>query len=170
MKQQHFPRLLLLSTIISLCIYGLPACTSTKHPVEVVGASEQEVKQAIADERWIFIANQAMPQNGRSRILTTRYTIVCKKDTLISALPYFGRAYTAPIGETASPLDFTSANFTLAKNEDKKGRWNITIKPNDNREVQSYNFTLFTNGSAQLNVQMTNRSAISFSGTVAPIK
>ncbi|SRR5690606_37631812 len=170
MKQCQFFRLILLSAIISFCMCYLPACTTTKHPVEVVGASETEVQQAIADDRWIFVANQVMPQSGRSRILTTRYTMLCNKDTILSALPYFGRAYSAPIGETKSPLDFTSANFVLTKNVDKKGRWNVTIKPNDYSEVQSYIFTLFTNGSAQLNVQMKSRSPISFSGTVAPIK
>ncbi|MBS1750721.1 MAG: DUF4251 domain-containing protein [Bacteroidetes bacterium] len=151
-------------------MYIFPACTATKHPVEVVGASEDEIKQAIAEDRWIFVANQAMPQSGRSRILTSRYTMLCKKDTIISVLPYFGRAYYAPIGETTSPLDFTSSSFVLTKDVDKKGRWNIAIKPNDNREVQSFNFSLFTNGSAQLSVQMKNRSPINFSGNVAPVK
>ena len=169
MKQQHHFRLMAAGAVISFCIYCLTACTTTKHP-EVVGASEGDIQQAIAGDRWIFVANQAMPQSGRSRILNTRYTVLCKKDSVISALPYFGRAYTAPIGETTSPLDFTSTDFTLTKNEGNKGRWNITIKPNDHREVQSYTFTLFTNGSAQMNVQMNSRSAISFSGSVAPVQ
>ncbi len=170
MKQQHHFRLMAAGTIISFCIYCLAACTTTKHPAEVAGASEEAIQQAIAGDCWIFVASQAIPQNGRSRILNTLYTVYCKKDSVISALPYFGRAYTAPIGETTSPLDFTSTDFTLTKNEGNKGRWNITIKPNDHREVQSYTFTLFTNGSAQMNVQMNSRSSISFSGSVAPVQ
>ena len=169
MRQQHYFRLMVPGVIISLCTYCLAACTTTKHP-EVVGASEGAIQQAITSDRWIFIAGQAMPQGGRSRILNTRYTVLCKKDTVISALPYFGRAYSAPIGETTSPLDFTSTDFTLTKSEDNKGRWNITIKPNDHRDVQSYTFTLFTNGSAQMSAQMNSRSTISFSGSVMPVK
>lgn len=170
MKQQSSCRLLLPVTILSLCIYCLTACTTAKHPAEVAGASEEAIHQAIAADRWIFIANQAMPQSGRSRILNTRYTVLCKKDSVISDLPYFGRAYTAPIGETTSPLNFTSTDFTLTKSEGSKGRWNITIKPNDHRDVQSYTFTLFTNGAAQMNVQMNSRSSISFNGSVAPVE
>ena len=152
------------------CLYFFASCSTTKQPVEVADASDAEITQAIASGKWIFIASQVMPQRGRLRTLTSRYTVILNNDTLISALPYFGRAYTAPIGETTSPLDFSSASFTLNKNESGNGRWNINIRTTDIREVQSYNFTLFTNGSAQLNVQLTNRSPVSFSGRVMPVK
>ncbi len=69
---------------------------------------------------------------------------------------------------TQSPLDFQSTNFTINKKENDKGRWDVVIKPNDYREVQSLTFTFFNNGSAQLNVQLTNRTPISFNGDVMP--
>lgn len=170
MKQQKKFRLILIGVASFFCMLFISSCTTTKQPTEVIGASEAETEDAIKSDRWIFIANQAMPQRGRSRMLTTRYTVICNTDTITSALPYFGRAYSAPIGETTSPLDFKSTDFALTKTQGNKGNWEINIKPNDYREVQSYSFTLYPNGSAQLNVQLINRSPISFSGAVMPVK
>lgn len=170
MKQYNKFRFIAPGIALFFCLYFFASCSTTKQPVEVVGASEAEMAQAITSGKWIFVANQVMPQRGRSRTLTSRYTVILNNDTLTSALPYFGRAYTAPIGETTSPLDFSSTNFTLNKNESGTGRWEINIRANDIREVQVYNFTLFTNGSAQLNVQLTNRSPVNFSGRVMPVK
>ncbi len=166
--QPRFFMLMMYTAFISfVCI---SSCTSTKQTMEVRGASESETKQAIESDKWIFIASQAIPQRGRTSILNTRYSVDLKNDTLTSGLPYFGRAYTAPIGESRSPLDFRSTDFSINKKEVKEGRWNIIINPKDNKEVQSYTFNLFSNGSAQLSVQLTSRSPISFSGNVMPVK
>lgn len=170
MKRQTIFYPALKSIAFILCMYFISSCASTKQPTGVPGASAAETEQAITTDRWIFVANQAMPQRGRSRMLTSHYSVLCNRDSLTSDLPYFGRAYSAPIGETTSPLSFTSTDFSLSKNGADKGKWTINIKPKDKRDIQSYMFTLFTNGSAQLSIQLTNRSAISFSGTVMPVK
>lgn len=148
-----------------LFIFMQPGCSPAKHSATVV-TSNEFIAQAITADNWIFSANQALPQRGRSRNLTGGYEVVCRKDTLLFYLPYFGRAYSAPIGETTSPLNFKTTNFSFNKTTNDKGRWNITVVPKDYREVQSCGFTLYENGSAQLNVQLTNRSPISFSGFV----
>lgn len=166
LRLQH--AILSVPAIFFACVFM--GCATTKYPVPVTGASAGDIKQAITSDRWIFLANYAMPQSGRSRALNANYTVYCNKDSLVSVLPYFGRAHTAIIGETSSPLDFTSTDFQLTKNEEKEDKWRITVKPTNHRDVQSYDFTIFTNGSAQLNVLLTNRSAISFSGTIAPVK
>lgn len=156
---------------ILVMVSGLYSCSSTKHTDVVVSASKEETTQAINNDRWIFVVNQIMPQNGRSRTATSRYDVRSSKDTLRVQLPYFGRAYSgAAVMENTSPLDFTSTDFDRTRDEGNNGKWNITIKPKDNREVQSLNFTLYDNGSAQLNVLLTNRSPISFSGSVMPRK
>jgi len=133
-------------------------------------ASSEEVVKAINDDHWVFSAEQAMPLRGRSRIITGGYEVQCKGDTLISYLPYFGRAYSTTYGSTTSALDFKSTNFSYTKEKDAKGAWNVTIKPADYKEVSAMYFTFYENGSAQLNVQSNNREAISFSGTVRKTK
>ena len=168
MKKTIFP-IVQLAVLITAIIVFHSNCSPAQQSSSTAASSEEVVK-AINDDHWVFTANRAMPQRGKTQMLTGGYEVECKGDTLISYLPYFGRAYSASYGSTTSALDFKSTNFGYTKQKDSKGAWNVTIKPADYKEVQSMFFTVYENGSAQLNVQCTNREPISFSGTVAKKK
>lgn len=131
--------------------------------------SQDAIIQAINNNRWTFTANSASPSYGRTRNLTGGFFITLQNDTLISALPYYGRLNSAAGALEGNPLDFKSTSFTLTKDDKKGDGWTVTISRPD-KEVQSMIFTLYDNGSAHLNVIMTNRTGISFSGRVAPAK
>jgi len=130
---------------------------------------QDEIAQAINNDRWDFTAEYAQPLSGQKRYLTGSYYVHFRKDTLIVALPYYGRLNSAAGASNQDPLDFKSTDFKITKEKRKKGGWLVTIKPS-NSEVQSMNFTFFDNGTAQANFTMTNRSAIDFSGKIAPTK
>jgi len=130
---------------------------------------QDEIAQAINNDRWDFTAEYAQPLSGQKRYLTGSYYVHFRKDTLIVALPYYGRLNSAAGASNQDPLDFKSTDFKITKEKRKKGGWLVTIKPS-NSEVQSMNFTFFDNGTAQANFTMTNRSAIDFSGKIAPVK
>ncbi len=143
------------------------ACSSEKRMTS--SFTQDEITQAINNSRWTFSANSASPSYGSYRNLTGGYFVKCQKDTLIVGLPYYGKL-NAPAGALeGNPLDFKSTNFTLTRQDKKPGEWLVTINRPD-QEVQSMTFTFFDNGSAQLNIVMTNRSSISFSGNVGPAK
>ena len=130
---------------------------------------QDEIAQAIDNDRWDFTAEYAQPLSGQKRYLTGSYYVHFRKDTLIVALPYYGRLNSTAGASNQDPLDFKSTDFKLTKEKRKKGGWYVTIKPS-NSEVQSMNFTFFDNGTAQANFTMANRSAIDFSGKIAPAK
>jgi len=132
-------------------------------------ATQDEIAQAINNDRWDFTAEYAQPLSGQKRYLTGSYYVQCRKDTLIVALPYYGRLNSTAGASNQDPLDFKSTDFKITKEKRKKGGWFVTIKPS-NSEVQSMNFTFFDNGTAQANFTMTNRSAIDFSGKIAAVK
>ncbi|WP_414648326.1 DUF4251 domain-containing protein, partial [Dinghuibacter sp.] len=48
----------------------------------------------------------------------------------------------------------------------KKGGWEITIKPKDNRDVNQINLSVSSAGYASLRVTSVNRQAISYSGEI----
>ena len=132
-------------------------------------AAQDEIAQAINNNRWDFKADYAYPTSGRSRNITGVYFVHCRKDTLIVALPYYGKLNSAAGATNENPLDFKSTDFKLTKEVRKKGGWLVTInKPNP--EVQSMSFTFFDNGTARVYFTMTNRSGIDFAGKVAPAK
>ncbi|HEU5168527.1 MAG TPA: DUF4251 domain-containing protein [Chitinophagaceae bacterium] len=130
---------------------------------------QDEIAQAINNNRWDFTADYAHPSYGRSRNITGSYYVQCRKDTLIVALPYYGKLNSPAGANNENPLDFKSTSFKLTKEKRKKGGWLVTIK-SPNSEVQSMDFTFYDNGSAQANFIMTNRSGINFSGKVAAVK
>ena len=126
-------------------------------------SGQEEIRQAIMNDRWDFSADHAQPSYGRSRNIMGSYFVQCRKDSLYVSLPYYGKLNSTAGATNGNPLDFKSTNSKIEKKEKKKGKWIVDIKP-ENSEVQSMSFTFFDNGSAQVNFIMTNRSGINFSG------
>ena len=57
---------------------------------------------------------------------------------------------------------YTKDLFT--KEKGKKNSWILTIRPAAIAEVREYRLTVFNNGTASLDVQLNNRTPMSFSG------
>lgn len=129
------------------------------------------IKNLVDSQQYVFYAQYVNPMSGRQRFLTTEYTVRVTKDTISCDLPYFGRAYSAPINPgDGGGIRFTSTKFEYKVTPRKKAGWDITIIPTDNREVQRMVINIFDNGKANLQVTNTNRQPISFNGYVRDIK
>lgn len=158
--KKKFNKILLLPGIIFLSLL-LVNCSSTKPGGPLTST---EVNDMINNKSFVFVAERVNPLRGASRNLTTSYDVRIHNDSLQCYLPYFGRAYVAPMDPSRGALDFTSTNFSYQVNEGKG--WDVIIKPNDYNQVQQLSFTIFSNGSATLHVISTQRDAISFTGYV----
>src|SRR6476660_9739677 len=66
------------------------------------------VKTSVESKQFIFHAQTAMPTSGRSRQLTTEYDLRIFPDSLVSNLPFYGRAYSVPYGSSDGGFHFTS--------------------------------------------------------------
>lgn len=126
--------------------------------------SASQVDSLINSKHYTFKAERMEPQRGRQRYLTSEYFLRVAGDSLISALPYFGRAYTAPINPEDAGYNFTSTNFNYNVVPKKKGSYQITINAKDKMDAVTFVLTVFNNGKADLQVTSINRDAISFSG------
>jgi hypothetical protein len=130
-----------------------------------------KIKSLIDSRNYVFVAQNAYPMSGRMRNLTSDYNVAVSVDSVVSYLPYFGRAYTsADYGTNRSPLDFKTKSFDYTANPGKKDGWSITIKPKDHKSVQSMNLTVSSEGYASLQVTSNDRSAISFNGYITERK
>lgn len=103
------------------------------------------------------------------KVLTSYYDVEVKGDSLTSFLPYFGRAYIAPVYPTDSPLSFTSGNIKY-KASAMDNKWDITIVPTDNPDISAYHFLIYNNGSASLDINSNTGDPISFSGHLKKIQ
>lgn len=115
---------------------------------------------------FTFVANQVLPVRGVSRYLTGEYTLKVTKDTVAAYLPFFGRAYTAPLNASEAGIEFVSKDFEYQKKVTKRGNYEIHIVPRDIRNSYQFFLTIFKNGEATLSVSSIQRESISFYGTV----
>ena len=166
MKRIKNKHLVLLTGCFLMLVFFI---TSSFVKQEISPAAQDEIAQAINNDRWDFTADYAYPSYGKSRNIMGVYYVQCRKDTLIVALPYYGKLNSSAGANNENPLDFKSTDFKLTKEVRKKGGWLVTVKK-PNPEIQSMSFTFFDNGTARVYFTMTNRSGIDFSGKVAPAK
>jgi hypothetical protein len=153
--------LLILSLIVSM---GLSAGAQNTRK-ERKAAKEAAIKTNVDDKTYTFIADRAMPLGGGVRQLTSIYDLRITPDSVISFLPYFGRAY-FDVGYNPDDqgLKFTSTKFGYEATPAKHGGWDITIKPKDVNHMQSLTLHLTQSGYGQLTVTTVNRDVISYEG------
>jgi len=126
-----------------------------------------KLKSLIESRNFIFKAQSVSPQGMASRQLTSEYDVKLFSDTVITYLPYFGRAYTPPAPGEEGGFRFTSTSFQYKVKEKKKGGWDIHIQPADTKDVRQLFLSITESGYASLQVMSNNRQPISFYGYIA---
>ena len=129
-------------------------------------STKTSTKDWVTEKNFVFRPQTALPTRGRAIQLTSYFDLKVSKDTIISNLPYYGRAYSASINPSENGLNFTSTNFDYTVTPGKKGGWEVLIKPKDANDVREMTFTIFENGTASLYVTSNNRESISFNGYI----
>lgn len=130
----------------------------------------EQTKKLVAANAWHFDATNMLPSKGRSRSLTTSYSVVLKDDKVDSYLPYMGVAYSASYGGTDSPMIFEAPIEKYSVEDGKKGGYIIKFTAKNKNDVINYIFNVSSNGSTSLSVNSTNRQHISYHGDLVPIK
>ncbi len=163
--------------IIKTALFILIAATTTAGIANAQDSKKDKravkiaaIKNLVDSQNFVFVAEYVSPMGRGRRNLTSSYEVLVTKDTLISYLPYFGRAYSVPFNSTNIGFDFTSTNFDYQITTRKKSGWDILIKPKDQNDNQQLSFLIFNNGSASLNITSVNRSPISYQGYIAERK
>ena len=129
----------------------------------------KKTKALVEAEAWQFEADQMLPMKGRSRSLTTNYSVTFQDNTVDSYLPYFGEAYRADYGSTESPMTFKSDISEYSIKDWKKGGWIIKFRAKNKNDIIDFTFTISETGSTSLSVNSTNRQSISYYGELREI-
>lgn len=128
-------------------------------------AKEAEMKKVLEGKNFTFTAQSVNPMRGATRNLTSEYDLKVQPDTVTAYLPFFGRAYTAPIDPNEGGIKFTSTKFSYSA-QPKKNGYQIIIKPTDTKDVRQMVLDASFNGYGTLSITNLNRDPISFYGTV----
>lgn len=157
--------ILTIGLILMSIFYGLPSLAQEDRNA-IRSAEIEATEKLFYSNEYIFQAETMQPSGYFSRRMDPGYTIIVSKDSIICNLPYVGRAYSAPIGQTDIGIKFISTQFSYTyKNRNKSG-WIVTIKPKDDNEVRSITMTILDNQSASITIISNNRQPISFSGMI----
>ena len=128
--------------------------------------SKTDETQSIAETRsYIFKVQSVSPRRGGMIQQSPGYDVIVRTDTVISNLPYIGRAYQASYGSSDAGIKFISTKFEYSM-EEKKNKLYVKIKPKDARSVAQMIFTIYDNGTASLSVISNDRETISYNGYV----
>lgn len=148
----------------SLYIFIIGCCISAV----ALGQDRDKTPGLISSRNYVFNAQTVLPMSGRTRqISADGYDLTVTRDTINAYLPYFGRAFSAPVDPSRGGIQFVSADFEYTEEAGKNGGWEITIKPKDATGVQQLYLSVSEDGYASLRVISTNRQPISFNGVIA---
>ncbi|MFT3912186.1 MAG: DUF4251 domain-containing protein [Ferruginibacter sp.] len=146
---------------ICLCLFGMQQKTI---------AQKADVYKAVSDKiekkDFVFVAQSLTPLSGPLRVLTSTYDVRVTADSVISYLPYFGKAQQVPSTSEDAGIIFTSTKFDYVSETGKKKSWDVTIKFKDQRNTSTFSFIIYDNGEASLNVTSMLRDPISFRGHI----
>lgn len=154
--------------MLTFTAFTTVATAQTKQ--EKQAAKAAEVKKLVDGQRFVFIAQTVLPQSGRTRQVTPDFDLTVTKDTIKSYLPYFGRAYNAGSTLGEGGIKFESKDFEYTKTENKKGGWDILIKPKDVSEIQNVRISITESGYAYVQVISSNRQPISYNGYITGMR
>ena len=160
------------ATII-LLLFVVAGTTHAQSPSkkERQQARQLQIRSLVDSQHYTFNAEIAMPMTGRTIQLTgDSYDLEIGSASILSYLPYFGRAYSAPLDPARAGIQFTTKNFEYTATPGSGGGWNVLIKTKDLQDAWQLSLNITADGYATLQVTGGNRQPISFSGTIVPTK
>lgn len=153
--------------LIALCMV-LVGCSTKKLTPQEKGLIKQQQAQFVVNSikncHFSIDVDKVTPKRGITRPLNYGYSLTVKSDTIVSHLPYFGRAYSLPYGGGVG-LNFEAKIAELRAVRDNKNLRNrIVIITRNNEDTYEYVVDIFDNGRSHIEVHSRRREAISFEG------
>lgn len=153
----------ILILLLALLAWGTTLSAQSKK--EKKEQKKEAVKKLIASENYKIDVQTALPMRGRSVPLTSAYSLEIRNDSVISYLPYFGRAYSIPYGG-GNGLNFRAPLKEYNMKMDKKGNAVIQFVARNPEDNYEFSAKVYSNGSTSIDVNMQNRQSIGFLGTL----
>ena len=153
----------ILATVFSICFFLFG---NMERSIAQNANTYKILSDKIANKDFVFVAQSLTSQGGRLRVLTSEYDVEIKNDSIKSYLPYIGNAQEAPTTSDDAGIIFTSTEFGYTYEPTKKKSWDVTVKFRDQKNTTQFNFTIYDDGNASLNVNSLLRDPISFRGYI----
>ncbi|MFN0292864.1 DUF4251 domain-containing protein [Pedobacter helvus] len=103
-------------------------------------------------------------QGGTINLNESYYEIKVTPDSVVAFLPYYGRSFTAPIGQNEGGVKFTSKKFEYKSKKGKKRGWDILIQTIDAKENYRLALNIGDEGYATLSLNSNAKQSITYQG------
>ena len=123
----------------------------------------QVLKVALMERNYKISVDHMYPMKGGSKNVSPSYSVEVRNDSLISYLPFFGRAYQVPYGG-GKGLNFSERIGSYRESLVKNGHRHIEINVKNDEDSYLYVIDVFDNGNSDIEVQAQQRERISYSG------
>lgn len=150
--------------VISVFLLAVSAFCQTR--AERKAAEEAAVMEMVNDTTYIINVTSALPMGWKTVQLSSYYSLEVAKDTVISCLPYFGRAYSVPYGG-GKGLVFDGVAKDYKVTDGKDGSKEIGFTVTNEEDSYTFNLSVYPGGSAHINVSSGKRQPISYTGRVS---
>ncbi len=158
-------RFFIFSVLIVLMAILWCSCTSSEEKAAQMAELSANVTNALNNRDYKIAIDRMYPMRGSSRHVSFGYSVEVRNDTLISYLPYFGRAYNVPYGG-GKGLNFTAPISSYQEFMKRNGQRHIEIGVTNDEDTYFYTIEVFNNGSSSIDVQARQRERISYSGNI----
>lgn len=152
--------------LMTLAAALLASCASTQDSglskAERKRLQAEKVRQALYDRQFTINVTSAHPTSFPPVNLTSPYSLEVRGDSVISYLPYYGRAYSVPYGG-GKALNFSCKMSGYDISRSKK-EYNIKMAIENEEDRYLYYIDVFDNGRASILVTSQNRTDILFYG------
>ena len=148
-----------------LVMIGLISCKVSEEKAAQMAELSANVTNALNNRDFKIVIDRMYPMRGSSRHVSYVYSVEVRNDTLISYLPYFGRAYNVPYGG-GKGLNFTAPIGSYQEFMKRNGQRHIEIGVTNDEDTYFYTIEVFDNGSSSVDVRARQRERISFSGNL----
>ena len=157
-------RKIFMTSVMALtALVMLVGCATAEERAARAAEQAKAVKAALQERNYQIAVNRMYPSRGASKIVSSGYSVEVRNDSLISYLPYFGRAYDVPYGG-GNGLNFSAPIRNYKESQTKSDLRHIEIDVQNDEDTYLYTLDIFDNGSTDINVRSRQREPISFSG------
>ena len=148
--------------IFSLSVIILTIACGTLSPAEQAEQA-RKIRTALDERRYKIDVRMMYPRRGPSKSVASNWSLEVRGDTLVSYLPYIGRAYNIPYGG-GKGMNFTALIGSYTEEKGRKGERLITMSVDNEEDQFVYRVEVFSDGQATIDVQPRERESISYSG------
>ena len=158
MKKNQF--LMVISLLLALFFAG---CATSEERAAQKAERAKKVNLALNERHFKIGIAHMHPMKGPSKAVSYGYSVEVRNDSLISYLPYFGRAYNVPYGG-GKGLNFSAPIESYREGVGKNGQRHIEIGLTNDEDTYLYVLDVFDNGSSSVSVSARQREQISYTG------